>query len=173
MKASIFVGTSLDGFIARADGAFDFLPADGGEPHGYEEFIATVDALVMGRHTFETVRDMSPWPYGDKPVIVLSTRPLVRVPPGAPVERMGGDPSEIVSRLAARGMQHIYVDGGITIQRFLSAGLVQRLIITRVPVLIGTGIPLFGAVPRDIILRHIGTRQYATGLVQSEYEVAT
>lgn len=173
MKASVFVGTSVDGFIARADGSFDFLPADGGEPHGFDEFFATVDALVMGRHTFETVLGMDPWPYGNKPVVVLSTRPLERTPRGIDVERMSGDPTEIVSRLSARNIQHIYVDGGLTIQRFLSAGLIQRLIITRVPVLIGIGIPLFGAVPRDIILRHVATRQYATGLVQSEYEVAT
>jgi riboflavin biosynthesis pyrimidine reductase len=84
---------------------------------------------------------------------------------------MSGAPAEIVSQLAARGIRHIYVDGGITIQRFLQAGLIQRLIITRVPVLIGTGIPLFGAIPRDIVLRHVATRQYASGLVQSEYVV--
>lgn len=97
MKASVFVGTSVDGFIARVNGGLDFLPPGGGEPHGY--------------------------------------------------------------------------DGGITIQRFLQAGLIQRLIITRVPVLIGSGIPLFGTVPRDIVLKHVATRQYARGLVQSEYEV--
>jgi dihydrofolate reductase len=172
VKASVFVGTSVDGFIARANGDFDFLPADGGEPHGYDEFIATVDAVVMGRHTFETVLHFDPWPYGDKPVFVLSTRPLVRVPRAGVVERMSGEPTAIVSQLTARGIQHVYVDGGITIQRFLRAGLIQRLIITRVPVLIGTGIPLFGAVPHDIALRHVETRQYASGLVQSEYEVA-
>jgi riboflavin biosynthesis pyrimidine reductase len=85
---------------------------------------------------------------------------------------MSGAPTDIVSQLCARGIRHAYVDGGITIQRFLQAGLIQRLIITRVPVLIGEGIPLFGALPHDIILEHVGTRQYASGLVQSEYEVA-
>ena len=89
------------------------------------------------------------------------------------VERVSGEPANIVAQLASRGIQHIYVDGGITIQRFLNAGLIHRLIITRVPVLIGTGIPLFGAVPRDIVLTHVATRQYAGGLVQSEYVVAT
>ena len=172
MKASVFIGTSLDGFIARANGDLDFLPPGGGEPHGYVEFMTTVDALVIGRKTFETVLTFDRWPYGEKPVFVLSTHPLAPTPVGAVVQRMSGNPVEIASQLAARGIRHIYVDGGITIQRFLQAGLIQRLIITRVPVLIGDGIPLFGTVPRDIVLTHVGTRQYASGLVQSEYEVA-
>jgi len=171
MKASVFVGTSLDGFIARANGGLDFLPPGGGEPHGYDEFMATVDALVIGRKTFETALTFGTWPYGEKPVIVLSTHPLAPTPLGAVVERMSGAPVGIVSQLSGRGFRHIYVDGGITIQRFLQAGLIQRLIITRVPVLIGAGIPLFGTLQRDIVLRHVGTRQYASGLVQSEYIV--
>jgi len=172
MRASVFVGTSLDGFIARANGSSDFLPPGGGEPHGYDEFMATVDALVIGRKTFETVLAFASWPYGEKPVFVLSARTLAPVPPGAVVERMSGAPAEILSQLSARGIGHVYVDGGITIQRFLQAGLVQRLIITRVPVLIGNGIPLFGVTQRDIVLSHVATRQYAGGLVQSEYVVA-
>ena len=172
MKASVFVGTSVDGFIARANGAFDFLFPAGAEPHGYDEFMATVDALVMGRNTFETVLAFDTWPYGEKPVVVLSTNPLAAAPPGAVVEHMSGEPGEIVSQLAVRGVQHIYVDGGITVQRFLRAGLIDRLIITRVPVLIGAGIPLFGTVPRDIKLRHVATRHYSSGMVQSEYDVA-
>jgi dihydrofolate reductase len=172
MNASVFIATSLDGFIARANGAIDWLPPGGGEEHGYDAFIATVDALVIGRNTFETVLTFGTWPYGEKPVFVLTTRPLpVPTPAGAVLERMSGDPREIVSQLALRGVRHIYVDGGITIQRFLRAGLIQRLIITRIPVLLGDGIPLFGAVPRDVALRHVATRQYATGLVQSEYVV--
>lgn len=171
MKASIFVGTSVDGFIARTNGALDFLPAGGGEPHGYDEFMATVDALVIGRKTFETVLNFDRWAYGKKPVFVLSSGPIAPAPAGAVVKRMSGAPADIVSELAAHGIQHIYVDGGITIQRFLQAGLIHRLIITRVPVLIGTGIPLFGALQRDVALKHVATRQYASGLVQSEYVV--
>jgi dihydrofolate reductase len=172
MKISIFVGTSLDGFIARPNGSFDFLPDTGGEPHGYDEFIATVDAIVMGRKTFDTVLAMTPWPYGKKRVVVLSSRPLdLSTVKGGIVEQMSGAPAEIVSRLAATGAHHLYVDGGITIQNFLRAGLVQRLIITRVPVLIGDGIPLFGDLPHDIHLRHISTKSYPSGLVSSEYHV--
>jgi dihydrofolate reductase len=173
VNASVFIGTSLDGFIARANGDLDFLPAGGGEPHGYAEFMATVDALVIGRNTFDTVLTFETWPYGEKRVVVLSTRPLPTPPAGAVVERMSGPPADIVSELAGRGIQHIYVDGGITIQRFLQAGLIHRLIITRVPVLIGSGIPLFGALQRDIALEHVATRQYASGLVQSEYLIAS
>lgn len=173
MRASVFVGTSLDGFIARSNGDLDWLPHGGGEDHGYDAFIATVDAVVIGRHTFDTVLTFDTWPYGEMAVFVLSTRSPVPVPAGARVEWMSGPPAEIVAQLAARGIRHAYVDGGITIQRFLQAGLIQRLVITRVPVLIGTGIPLFGATPRDIALEHIATRQFASGLVQSEYEVAT
>jgi dihydrofolate reductase len=172
MTVSVFVGTSVDGFIARSNGDLDFLPPGGGEPHGYAEFMTSIDALVIGRKTFETVLAFADWPYGDKRVVVLSSRPVdlsgVR---GGVVEQMGGAPTEIVARLAASGVRHVYVDGGITIQGFLRAGLVQRLIVTRVPVLIGDGIPLFGALPRDLLLHHVATQQYASGLVKSEYRV--
>jgi dihydrofolate reductase len=174
MTVSVFVGTSVDGFIARANGALDFLPPGGGEPHGYDEFIASVDALVIGRKTFETVLSFAEWPYGDKRVVVLSSRPVdlsVAAARGGVVEQMAGTPAEIVSKLAASGAHHLYVDGGITVQGFLRAGLVQRLIITRVPVLIGDGIPLFGTLPRDMRLRHVATQHYPSGLVKSEYQV--
>lgn len=174
MKASVFVGTSVDGFIARQNDDLDWLPADGGEPHGYEEFIATVDTIVIGRRTWETVLGFEAWPYGGKRVVVLSSKPVdlsAAVARGGVVEQMGGPPAEIVSNLAARGARHLYVDGGITVQRFLREGLIDRLVITRVPVLIGDGIPLFGSLSKDVQLRHVATRSYPSGLVQSEYEV--
>jgi len=172
MTVSVFVGTSVDGFIARKDGALDFLPAGGGEPHGYDEFMASVDALVIGRNTFEIVLAFPKWPYGDKRVVVLSSRPVdLSAVRGGVVEQMSGTPAEIISKLAATGAHHLYVDGGITIQRFLQAGLVHRLTITRVPVLIGEGIPLFGTLLRDVRLRHVATQHYPSGLVKSEYEV--
>jgi len=171
MKASVFVGVSVDGFIARADGGLDWLP-EAPEPHGYDEFMATVDVHVVGRKTYETVLTFGGWAYGKKPVVVLSTGALAAAPAGAMVERMDGDPNDILARLERRGLQHAYVDGGITIQRFLRAGAIQRLIITRVPVLIGTGVPLFGETLQDIALRHVATRWYPSGLVQTEYQVA-
>ena len=157
--------------MARSNHALDFLPADP-EPHGYDEFIATVDAIVMGRNTFEVVLGFGEWPYGKRRVVVLSSRPVdLPAVKGGVVEHMSGTPAEIVERLAASGANHLYVDGGMTIQRFLAAGLVDRLVVTRVPVLIGEGIPLFGPLPHDVPLRHVSTRAYPSGLVQSEYRI--
>jgi dihydrofolate reductase len=172
MTVSVFVGVSVDGFMARPNHDLDWLPEGGGEPHGYEEFLADIDALVIGRKTFKKVLTFDPWPYGSKRVVVLSGRPL-QLPSsiGSNVEQMAGSPAEIVARLAERGATRLYVDGGITIQRFLRAGLVDRLIITRVPVLIGEGIPLFSTLPHDVRLHHVATRSFPSGLVQSEYEV--
>jgi len=171
VKASVFVGISVDGYMARPDGRFDFLPEGGGEPHGFDEFFATVDALIVGRHTYEVVLPFTPWPYGTKPVFVLSTRPLKPAPAGAVVERLSDTPGQIVRLLNQRGFKHAYVDGGVTIQAFLRAGLIQRLVVTRVPVLVGRGIPLFGDTGRDIRLAHVATTPYITGMVKSEYEV--
>ena len=173
MKASVFIGTSVDGFIARMDGGLDWLP-DAPEPHGYDEFMASVDTLVIGRKTFETVLSFDGWVYGTKRLVVLSNQPLdleTAIARGGVVEQMGGAPAEIVARLAASGAQHLYVDGGITIQGFLRAHLIDRMVITRVPVLIGQGVPLFGSLPADLRLRHVATRSYPSGLVQSEYEL--
>lgn len=172
VKVSVFCGTSLDGFIARPNHDLGFLPEDA-EPHGYDEFYASVDTVVIGRNTFEKVLTFGSWPYGkEKRVVVLSTRPLDLSSVHGNVVQMSGAPADIVARLAAEGARHLYVDGGITIQRFLAAGLVDRIVVTRVPVLIGEGIPLFGPLPHDVKLRHVATRSFPSGLVQSEYEVA-
>jgi dihydrofolate reductase len=172
ITASVFIGVSVDGFIARPNGDLDFLPAGGGEPHGYNEFMSDIDTLVIGRKTFETVLAFPEWPYGKKRVVVLSGRPIdfssVR---GGRVEQMAGDPAEIAAKLASSGTRKVYVDGGVTVQRFLRAGLIQSLTITRVPVLIGQGIPLFATLPDDIHLRHVATQAYPSGLVKSEYQV--
>ena len=104
MRASVFIATSLDGFIARQDGALDWLPHDGGEPHGYDEFIASVDAIVIGRNTFETVLTFDTWPYGTTPVVVLSTRPAaLKAPEGAVCDMMAGTPPEVVHLAVATG----------------------------------------------------------------------
>ena len=173
MKTTVYIATSLDGFIARPDGGLDWLPqgGGGGEDYGYKAFMATVDALVMGRGTYDKVLTFGAWPY-DKPVYVLSSRALAPTPaPGHVVEWVQGEPAEVVKKMAALGHRHLYIDGGQTIQRFLRAGLIDRVIITRIPVLIGTGIPLFGRLEHDVHLRHVQTRSFPSGLVQSEYEV--
>ncbi|MGC2638178.1 MAG: dihydrofolate reductase family protein [Acidobacteriaceae bacterium] len=176
MPCSVFVGISVDGFLARPDGTVDFLDAGGNTPHGFEEFYASVDAIVIGRKTFEWVlsycRSHEGWPYGKKRVVALSTSPLdFSSLAKASIEQMSGEPADIVARLEASGAQHLYIDGGLTIQRFLRAGQIDRLIITRVPILIGQGIPLFGALPHDVALEHVATRSYAGGLVQTEYRL--
>lgn len=178
MKVSVYIATSLDGFIARENGELDWLPgSDGdsdtsGEDYGYHEFMDSVDVLVMGRNTFETVLSFGPWSYGDKPVIVLSSQPL-QIPDdlSSTVESKSCSPTELVQSLSEAGHQHIYIDGGKTIQGFLNAGLIQELIITRIPVLIGSGIPLFGPLDKDRKLRHINTRTFENGFVQSKYEL--
>jgi dihydrofolate reductase len=118
------------------------------------------------------VRGFASWPYGKKPVVVLSSK-KVDIPRelSRTVTWLSGNVDAILTHLAANGVKHVYVDGGVTIQRFLSAGAIQRLIITRVPVLIGQGVPLFGRLDRDVILRHRATSAYPSGLVQSEYDV--
>ena len=176
-ECAVFEGVSLDGFIARANGDLDWLMGGGegeGEDHGYNEFIADIDAIVMGWRTFEKVLTFDKWYYGGKRVVVLSNHPLdlsLARDRGGVVELMGGSPAEIVSKLAASGARRLYVDGGITIQQFLCAGLIHRLIISRLPVLIGEGTPLFGSLPHDIRLTHIATRTYPGGMVQSEYHI--
>lgn len=183
MKASVYIATSLDGFIAREDGGLDWLPQpedgditanDGDDDYGFGAFMDSVDALVMGRNTYEMVRSFDgEWPYGEKSVIVLSSR-AVDIPDGlaSTVEASSSAPAELIAELEARGMQHLYIDGGRTIQGFLNAGLISALIITRIPVLIGRGIPLFGPLTADIKLRHIETLVIPPGMVQSRYEVS-
>jgi dihydrofolate reductase len=176
MKASVFVAASLDGFIARENGDIDWLTVYQEEyPHedyGFQEFIDTVDFLVMGRGTYDVVAAFESWPYGETPVVVLSTRELDRPPHIPPqVERMSCSPAECVERLAQRGARRLYVDGGKTIQAFLRAGLINDLTITRIPIILGSGIPLFGPLAKEVKLRHLATRAYSNGLVRNDYEV--
>ncbi len=170
LRCTVYVGASIDGFIARKDGAIDWLHQKPlpGEDYGYQEFFDGVDVMVMGRATFELALGFPTWPYAGKPVTVLTTRPLPAALPEA-VSVDAGSPAEVVARLEAQGYRHAYVDGGVTIQRFLAAGLIDQLIVTRLPVLIGEGIPLFGTLPNDLWWRHQETRTFANGFVKSAY----
>jgi dihydrofolate reductase len=170
------VGTSLDGFLARRDGTFDFLTAGGdgdGAANGFDAFLASVDGVLLGRNTYDVVLPFPAWPYGSTPVFVLTHRALPPLRNDAVVEALAGAPAAVLEDLARRGCTHVYVDGGDTIQQFLRAGLVDRIVVTRVPVLIGEGIPLFGALEADLLLRHVSTRVLSGGAVQSEYAVQT
>src|ERR1700691_2873971 len=109
MIASVFIGISVDGFIARPNGDLDFLPPGGGEPHGYDEFIASVDTILIGRNTVEVGLKLPDWPYGDKRVVVLSHRPLKLSEIKGHVEQMSGEPAEVAQKLAASGAEHVYV----------------------------------------------------------------
>jgi len=178
IKCSVFIAASVDGFIARPDGDIEWLHRpeyDLAALNGltYESFIATVDALVMGRKTLEKVLSFPEWPYEGMPVIALSHQ-AGEIPAylQGKVEVMSLDPIALVAQLAERGMKHLYIDGGQTIQAFLEAGLIDELIITRIPVLLGQGIPLFSQVGREHELRHICTYVSENGFVQSRYEVA-
>lgn len=175
----MFCATSLDGFIARPDGGIDWLPQDAefaGDDHGYSEFMAGVDALVMGRKTFELVLTFGSWPYR-KPVFVVTHRPLPKLPAtyeDAVVEAVGGTPKAIATSLAARGFASLYVDGGSVVSQFLAAGLIDSMTLTRIPVLLGEGIPLFALRPggADLRWRLARSQAWPNGLTQARYERA-
>ncbi len=173
MKISVYIATSLDGFIARKDGSLDWLPpgSDGSEDYGYAEFMSTVDHIVMGRNSFEKVLTFGEWPYGKK-VIVLTSRDLP-LPPELvdKVEALHLSPRELIHEMDIRGAKGIYLDGGVTIQRFLREGLVDEMTITIIPILIGDGLPLFGSLEKDVKLELIKSQSFKNGFVQNRYKV--
>jgi dihydrofolate reductase len=168
---AVFIAASLDGFIARPDGGLDWLRAveREGEDYGFAPFFASVDALLVGRGTWEVVLGFDPWPYGTKRVVVLTSRPAT----GAHGEGFhSGDPAPLLARLHAEGVRRVYVDGGATVSRFLAAGLVDELTVSVIPVLLGDGIRLFqGGYPeRSLALE--SSRAFPSGLVQLRYRPA-
>jgi dihydrofolate reductase len=175
-KCSVFIATSLDGFIARKNGDLDWLPGSdgeaGGEDYGFNEFFASIDTLVIGRKTYELALTFKEWPYRGKKVVVLSSG-FSKSPKSLREEVTGTSlsPKELIQHLLSSGSDHAYVDGGKTIQSFLQANLIQEMTITRIPILIGEGISLFGPLGHDIKLRHLSTRAYESGFVQSRYTV--
>jgi dihydrofolate reductase len=177
LTVAVFIATSLDGFIARPDGRIDWLEAANatvppGEDCGYAAFMASVDCLVMGRNTFEQVLQFAEWPYGDRRVIVLSSRPVSLPAPLRPTVSVSAEtPAQLCRRLGAEGLRNIYVDGGKTIQGFLAAGLIDRMTITTLPILLGSGRPLFGALPADLKLTLLTSRSFPFGFVQSTYRL--
>ncbi len=177
IKCSVYIATSIDSFIAGPNGDIDWLNRPeyvATEMQGlrYEDFISTVDALVMGRNTYEKVLTFDTWPYGETPVVVLSSREIT-IPEEArhTVRLEAGAPQAIVTKLAAEGKKHLYIDGGVTIQRFLAARLIDEITITRIPILLGTGIPLFGVIGVEQKLRLLHAIPSDNGFVQERYAV--
>ncbi|MCK6550715.1 dihydrofolate reductase family protein [Myxococcota bacterium] len=174
----MFIATSLDGFIARTDGRLDWLDRantriSNPDELGYPAFMETVDVLVMGRLTYETVLGFGgEWPYGDKRIVVLSSRPVeIAGQLAKTVSCSSETPSELLRRLGAEGARRIYLDGGVTIQRFLAAGLVDDLTITIIPVLLGEGRRLFSSLPGDVLLELTDARAFDGGFAQLRYQV--
>ncbi len=177
MKVSVYIATSLDGFIARRDGSLDWLEdanakVPEGEDFGFQAFIESVDVLVMGRKTFEQVLSFGNWMYGSTRVVVLSRRPLA-FSPAVPdsVVHSSEKPRALYERLRNDGAKHVYIDGGLTIQGFLAESLVDEITVTQIPVLLGGGKPLFGRLEKDIGLDLIESRSYRCGFVQSKYAI--
>jgi dihydrofolate reductase len=172
MNAIVYIGTSLDGFIARKDGDIDWLTqfANDEAIRSYQEFISRIDAIVIGRGTFEKVLGFPSWPY-DRKVFVLSKS--IKQLPNELKEKatvLSMDPVLLLKHLSGLGFSNIYIDGGKVIQDFLKEDLVDELIISKVPVLIGNGIPLFGQLETDLQFKHIRTQVQSNGLVRSYYE---
>ncbi|MEX2641164.1 MAG: dihydrofolate reductase family protein [Balneolales bacterium] len=177
MKCSVYIATSADGFIAKPDGDIEWLLRTEYDDAGkiglvYNEFISTVDAIVMGRHSYEKVLTFDEWYYEGTEVIVLTTQNLtVPVNLTGKVRFESGTPQAIVAKLANEGKSHLYIDGGITIQKFLEAKLINELTITVIPILLGSGIPLFGNDGREQPLELIEVFTSGNGPVQKRYRV--
>ncbi|MEO3792410.1 dihydrofolate reductase family protein [Nonomuraea sp. B10E15] len=168
---SVFIGISLDGFIAREDGDLHWLTSRGeaaGGDLGYDAFIKDIDTVVMGRGTYEPGLTYDPWPHEDRHVAVLSSTLPEDADPRVTVHR---DLDALLRHLTERGAKGVYVDGGQVIRAFLRAGLIDEMTLTTVPVLLGTGLPLFGPVGGDVPLVHVSTQVFGAGVVQSTYRV--
>ena len=173
MKTSVYIGTSLDGFIAREDGNLDWLTRFNNQEvnNSYSDFIRRIDAVVIGRGTFEKVLMFPSWPY-EKTVIVLSAS-LKQIPDNlkGKVTILSLKPKKVLKVLSGDGFTNIYVDGGKVIQDFLKEGCIDELIITRIPVLLGSGIPLFGYLDHYVHFKHRQTQVFSNGLVLSHYRI--
>jgi dihydrofolate reductase len=173
----VYIACTVDGFIARPDDGIDWLDHDpGSDDYGWAAFREGIDAMVMGRRTMDQVLKMGvEWPYQGLTTAVwsrtLTTAQLPEALQAAGVFAMPGTPAELLAALGERGAKKIWIDGGQTLQTFLAAGLVDTLTVTRIPVLIGAGRSLFGAVPEDVALVHQETIAFGSGVVQSTYRL--
>jgi len=171
MRCSVYLASSLDGFIARADGAVDWLSRveQPGEDYGFASFFSSVDVLVMGRRSYDVVLGFGVWPYGKRRVIVLTHRPET---PRHSEEFWQGDVRALHLRLASEGARHVYVDGGQVLSQFLSARLIDAVTVSIIPVLLGEGTRFTQPLGADVVLSLTGHRTFDSGLVQLTYAVA-
>ena len=171
----VFIATSLDGFVAREDHQIDWLMKQNtrGEDHGYDDFIGSVDGIVMGRGSYENVLTFGEWPY-EKPVVVMSKRLTQSDIPAELKDKVNltdFEPPDLMQSLRTDGWSRAYVDGGKVVQSFVRCGLIEDVILTTVPILIGTGRRLFGEIDHDIDLDLIGSTSFKSGLVQNHYRI--
>ncbi|MEM8768274.1 MAG: dihydrofolate reductase family protein [Pseudomonadota bacterium] len=172
MKAAVYIAASIDGYIADSDGGVEWLdcvPTPEGDDLGFFDFMAGIDALVMGRLSYETVLGFGQWFY-NRPVYVWSSREI-EIPPELKdkVFPVGGTVAEVCDTLGRDGHASLYIDGGLTVQSFLAEDAVDELIITRIPMVLGGGVPLFGGLEAPLRFRHVGTEVLAGELVKSRY----
>ena len=167
-RFSVFIATSLDGFIARSDGGIDWLAMveTPSQDYGYPQFFASIDTLLVGRGTYDTALGFPEWPYRHKRCLVLTHRPIT---PRYDETAIAGEPCAIARELYEAGARHVYVDGGATIRQFLAAGLVDSLTLSVVPILLGSGLRLFGPEQPETRLQLKQVRDFPTGLVQLRY----
>lgn len=176
MECLVNIAMSIDGYIAGPNGELDWLNRANsnlpeGEDCGFAEFFNSIDCLVMGKNTYEKVLSFGQWPYKEKPVVVLSHSEIEIPTHLQNVTWLNEKPSQIYNTLSKKGYRKLYIDGGNTFQQFLSTGLINKITITFIPVILGQGISLFGSVEKELELRHISTKQFDFGFVQSTYEV--
>jgi dihydrofolate reductase len=170
-RVRVFIACSLDGFIAGAEDDLSWLPEpDPNEDYGYAAFIAETGAILMGRGTYDVAAGFPEWPYGDTPVYVATSRPLE--PVAKTVKAVKGTPGKMLATARRKaGDDDVYLDGGALIRSFLDAGLVDDLVVTLVPVILGSGAPLFaGTAARQALVPH-ETRIFPSGLTQLRYGV--
>ena len=172
-QCSVFIATSADGYIAREDGTIDWLESVElpGEDYGFAAFYETVDALVMGRGTYDTAIGFPEWPYAGKRVYVMTHRPTQ---PRQGEVFVAGSPDEVLELAAVAGATHVYVDGGAVIGQFLAAGRIDHMTISIIPMILGSGVRLFGGGEGEHRLELEGTQAWpASGLVQLRYRSGT
>ncbi len=169
---SVFLAVSVDGYIARPDGRTDWLSSveRPGEDYGYRRFFDSVDAMVMGRKTYDAALGFGEWPYGDKRCVVLTHRPPAKPRRGETF--YAGHPAALMERLATEGVRRVYVDGGAVVSEFLRLGLVDDLTLSVIPVVLGEGVALFNPPAPERALALESCESFPSGLVQLRYRVA-